>query len=328
MLNEPVSMTIKNQRHSLSADLDEWLKHNKPTVLERGVSLGQVRFVNNDKSKKRNAAEEKKAEAKIIEKNKDIALKRSVAAQERAEQRKKQNELQLMLKQEKRKQRAMERINEQMAFMANFMETAEKGDLKILSKLGKLALSSINKARRGMQPMSDAAFERIKEAAPLVVLRRKEKKETNIHYKSNVAARKQAIAEGKIEYTAVCVRHGETTYALHANGTSRCRACQKEKLDNAKAERKLKRSPEQVRMQNNFNAMMVAVEKGETSFIGVCVKHGEGKYSIKNKKKGKSTHMYKCFACIQDCVSKQKEKRALAKARVNDTIVTLQQANE
>ena len=53
-------------------DLDEWLKHNKPTVLKHGESLGQYKFTDNSKVK-RDLKQEKKAKAETIKKNKAIA---------------------------------------------------------------------------------------------------------------------------------------------------------------------------------------------------------------------------------------------------------------
>lgn len=305
------SAIVKNQSNS---DLEEWLKNNKPTVIPPGVSLGEVKWTDSRKGVKPIVD----SEPKIIEKNKKVRAvneNRAKEAQERAEQRQKKRDDQLLANQEKRKQRSIERINEQQCFIQEFMQTAIRGDAEILAKLTGVYPSAVNKARYGLQPMSDSAFQRLKEAAPLVTRHRKKTKEMKSHYNSNVAARKQAITDGKSEYTAVCSKHGETLFKLHANHTGRCRACQTEKRDKAKAERRQNRNPDQLRMQNNFNAMMVAVENGQRSFTGVCDKHGEGEYSIKPKKKGKSNHMYKCCACIQQQIQNQQAKRRIAKAK-------------
>ena len=54
------SAVIKDQAHCLTKDLEKWLKKNKPTVIPPGVSLGEVKFVDNSKVK-RDMEQEKKA---------------------------------------------------------------------------------------------------------------------------------------------------------------------------------------------------------------------------------------------------------------------------
>ena len=46
------SAVIKDQAHCLTKDLEKRLKKNKPTVIPPGVSLGEVKFVDNSKVKR------------------------------------------------------------------------------------------------------------------------------------------------------------------------------------------------------------------------------------------------------------------------------------
>ena len=105
-------------------DLDEWLKHNKPTVLKHGESLGQPKFIDNSKVK-RDLEQEKKAKAETIKKNK------AIAAQNKERERLAKEKIQKIEREHKTKQA----IQVQSELLAPFYERAKRADITRLSRL-------------------------------------------------------------------------------------------------------------------------------------------------------------------------------------------------
>ncbi|MED6004907.1 MULTISPECIES: hypothetical protein [Enterobacteriaceae] len=95
-------------------------------------------------------------------------------------------------------------------------------------------------------------------------------------------AKKQAIAEGKTEFTAKCRFHGETTYVIQGNGECRCKQC---RYNNEERERQ------------KFNRVELSktLELGLKTFKGICKNCGDAEMRI--RKNQEKTTRYSCIHC-------------------------------
>ena len=318
------SAVIKNQSNP---DLEEWLKNNKPTVIPPGVSLGEVRFVDNAKVK-RDLEQEKKAKAETIKRNKLIE------AQNKERERLAKLKMQKIEKEYKTKQS----IQVQSELLAPFYERAKRPDITNLSKLTNISSTDLRFALT-KKALSAEQFNTLKAALenfewftpkPRTPTKRKTNKprkkltSAQIERKErwNIAnkARKEAVANGLTEFMAVCGHHGETQYTLGSSGQARCMACMKEKSAKYNS---AKQTPEQKakfeRQTKNRGLMVAAVESGFMHFDGVCDKHGIGKFVINKKaKQYPNTYpfQYKCHKCKYEYAAELKKKRReVAKAK-------------
>lgn len=314
-------------------DLDEWLKHNKPTVLKHGESLGQYKFTDNSKIK-RDLEQEKKAKAETIKKNKAIAS---------------QNEEREKLAKEKMKKiekehKAKQAIQVQCELLTPFYERAKRTDITRLSRLVNIS-SAYLRLCMTRKALSEEQLESLKSVLAnfewIEPVKKQEPKRKNKPSKKlteaeikrkerwNIAnkARKEAVANGLTEFTAVCAYHGKTTYTVGSRGQARCIACMKEKSQkyNAKIQ-----TPEQKakfeRQIGNRAEMMRVIELGLMEFSGMCDRHGQTKFIIFKKKwdyQNTYPFQYKCNECKNEYAIMRKEKRKqLALIRFGDTIVT------
>lgn len=321
------SAVIKDQTHCLTRDLEEWLKNNKPTVIPPGVSLGEVKFVDNSKVK-RDLEQEKKAKAETLKRNKLIE------AQNKERERLAKLKMQKIEKEYKTKHS----IQVQSELLAPFYERAKRADITNLSKLTnissidlrfaltKKALNSeqLNTLKATLEnfewftPKTRTPAKR-KTSKPRKKLTAKQierKERWNIAHK----ARKEAVANGLTEFMAVCGHHGETQYTLGSKGQARCMACIKEKQAKYNS---AKQTPEQKakfeRQTKNRGLMVAAVESGFMRFDGICDKHGISKFVINKKaKQYPNTYpfQYKCHKCKYEYAAELKKKRReVAKAK-------------
>lgn len=318
------SAVIKNQSNP---DLEEWLKNNKPTVIPPGVSLGEVKFVDNAKVK-RDLEQEKKAKAETLKRNKLIE------AQNKERERLAKEKMQKIEKEYKTKQS----IQVQSELLAPFYERAKRPDITNLSKLTNISSTDLRFALT-KKALSAEQFNTLKAALenfewftqkPRIPTKRKTSKPRKkltaeqIERKErwNIAnkARKEAVANGLTEFMAVCGHHGETQYTLGSSGQARCMACMKEKSTKYNS---AKQTPEQKakfeRQTKNRGLMVTAVESGFMHFDGVCDKHGIGKFVINKKaKQYPNTYpfQYKCHKCKYEYAAELKKKRReVAKAK-------------
>lgn len=318
------SAVIKNQSNP---DLEEWLKNNKPTVIPPGVSLGEVKFVDNAKVK-RDLEQEKKAKAETLKRNKLIE------AQNKERERLAKLKMQKIEKEYKTKHS----IQVQSELLAPFYERAKRADITNLSKLTNISSTDLRFALT-KKALSAEQFNTLKAALenfewfthkPRTPTKRKTSKPRKkltaeqIERKErwNIAnkARKEAVANGLTEFMAVCGHHGETQYTLGSSGQARCMACMKEKSAKYNS---AKQTPEQKakfeRQTQNRNLMIAAVESGFMHFDGVCDKHGIGKFVINKKaKQYPNTYpfQYKCHKCKYEYAAELKKKRReVAKAK-------------
>lgn len=318
------SAVIKNQSNP---DLEEWLKKNKPTVIPPGVSLGEVRFVDNAKVK-RDLEQEKKAKAETLKRNKLIE------AQNKERERLAKLKMQKIEKEYKTKHS----IQVQSELLAPFYERAKRPDITNLSKLTNISSTDLRFAltKKALSAKHfntlKAALENFEWFAPKPRIRTKRKtskprkkltaEQIERKERWNIAnkARKEAVANGLTEFMAVCGHHGETQYTIGSSGQARCMACMKEKLAKYNS---AKQTPEQKakfeRQTQNRNLMIAAVESGFMHFDGLCDKHGIGKFVINKKaKQYPNTYpfQYKCHKCKYEYASELKRKRReVAKAK-------------
>lgn len=324
------SAVIKSQEID---GLKAWLKKSKPTVIPPGVSLGQPKFIDNAKVK-RDLEQEKKARTETIKKNKEIA------AQNKEREKLAKEKIQKIEKEHKTKQA----IQVQSELLAPFYQRAKRADITRLSRLvnissAYLRLCMTRKALSGEQLESLksvlANFEWIEPVKKQEPKRKNKpsKKLTEAEIKRkerwNIAnkARKEAVANGLTEFTAVCAYHGKTTYTVGSRGQARCIACMKEKSQkyNSKIQ-----TPEQKakfeRQSGNRAEMVKAIDLGLMHFNGMCDRHGQTKFIIFKKKwdyQNTCPFQYKCNECKNEYAIMRKERRKqLALIKFGDTIVT------
>ena len=322
------SAVIKNQSNP---DLEKWLKNNKPTVIPPGVSLGEVKFVDNSKVK-RDLEQEKKAKAETIKRNKLIE------AQNKEREKLAKEKIQKIEKEHKTKQA----IQVQSELLAPFYQRAKRADITNLSKLTnisstdlrfaltKKALNSeqLNTLKATLEnfewftqkPRTPTKRKTSKPRKKLTAAQIERKERWNIANK----ARKEAVANGLTEFMAVCGHHGETQYTLYSKGQARCIACMKERSAKYNS---AKQTPEQKakfeRQTKNKGLMVAAVESGFMRFDGICDKHGIGKFVINKKaKQYPNTYpfQYKCHKCKYEYAAELKKKRREA-AKAKQTMI-------
>ena len=301
-------------------DLDEWLRHNKPTVLKHGESLGQYKFTDNSKVK-RDLEQEKKAKAETIKKNKAIA----------AQNKEREKLAKEKMKKIEREHKTKQAIQVQSELLAPFYERAKRPDITNLSKLTNISSTDLRFAMTKKALNSEqfntlkATLENFEWFAPkprtptkrktskprkkLTAAQIERKERWNIANKS----RKEAVANGLTEFMAVCGHHGETQYTLGSKGQARCMACMKEKSAKYNS---AKQTPEQKakfeRQTKNKGLMIAAVESGFMRFDGICDKHGISKFVINKKaKQYPNTYpfQYKCHKCKYEYAAELKKKR-------------------
>ena len=318
------SAVIKSQEID---GLEKWLKHNKPTVIPPGVSLGEVKFVDNSKVK-RDLEQEKKAKAETIKRNKLIE----------AQNKERERLAKLKMKEISQASQRKQAITAQCELLTPFYERAKRPDITNLSKLTHinstdLRLAMTKKALNSEQfntlkatlenfewftqkPRTPTKRKTSKPRKKLTAEQIERKERWNIANK----ARKEAVANGLTEFIAVCGHHGETQYTLGSKGQARCMACMK---DNSVKYNSAKQTPEQKakfeRQTQNRNLMIAAVESGFMHFDGVCDKHGISKFVINKKaKQYPNTYpfQYKCHKCKYEYAAELKKKRReVAKAK-------------
>ena len=311
------SAVIKSQEIE---GLEEWLKHNKPTVIPPGVSLGEVKFVDNSKVK-RDLEQEKKAKAETLKRNKLIE----------AQNKERERLAKLKMKEISQASQRKQAIAAQCELLTPFYERAKRPDITNLSKLTNISSTDLRLAMT-KKALNSEQFNTLKSTLenfewftqkPRTPTKRKTNKprkkltaaqiERKERWHIANKARKEAVANGLTEFMAVCGHHGETQYTLGSKGQARCMACMK---DNSVKYNSAKQTPEQKakfeRQTKNRGLMIAAVESGFMRFDGICDKHGIGKFVINKKaKQYPNTYpfQYKCHKCKYEYAAELKRKR-------------------
>ena len=292
-----------------------------------GVSLGEVKFVDNSKVK-RDLEQEKKAKAETIKRNKLIE----------AQNKERERLAKLKMKEIEKEYKTKQSIQVQSELLAPFYERAKRADITRLSRLVNIS-SAYLRLCMTRKALSEEQLESLKSVLanfewftqkPRTPTKRKTSKPrkkltaAQIERKErwNIAnkARKEAVANGLTEFMAVCGHHGETQYTLGSKGQARCMACMKEKSAKYNS---AKQTPEQKakfeRQTKNKGLMVAAVESGFMRFDGICDKHSISKFVINKKaKQYPNTYpfQYKCHKCKYEYAAELKKKRReVAKAK-------------
>ena len=123
------SAVIKSQEID---GLEEWLKNNKPTVIPPGVSLGEVKFVDNSKVK-RDLEQEKKAKAETLKRNTLIE----------AQNKERERLAKLKIKEISQASQRKQAIAAQCELLTPFYERAKRSDVINLSKLTNISSTDL-----------------------------------------------------------------------------------------------------------------------------------------------------------------------------------------
>lgn len=295
----PLSMPsnyIKDQ--SLSNEVEQWLKKNKPTVLKAGESLGEIDYstVGSGKTAAQNKATLEEREA---EKKKAIA--------ERTEQKEKQKEerrAQALKEKQQRELKSKKLKEEQLGFFSNWfadtgrtlLQLAKAADVskhtieRVVYNDKAMTVESFNKIKQVVNEFDFSVFDKkpvVKKVDPSAVLRRAE-------YERRMTVKRvaeDAKAYGVSTFTAPCKDHGETEYKLLPNGSFRCKRCYPNKADTFTFPKL------SVRDDYNRSEMLKAVEQGLNRFTGSCAKHGDSKFAVFKSQRTKAGYSCLCTQC-------------------------------
>jgi len=124
-----------------------------------------------------------------------------------------------------------------------------------------------------------------KQATKLVVY-----SERSMIYMHNCDVFKQARVNKLTSFEGLCIRHGYTLFKAQKSMRFRCVQCLDEYNQNNVNDYK--------RRVLNKELMEVAVQAQQKNFLGVCLTHGETKFSISKTNSTKSKLSYKCCECM------------------------------
>lgn len=281
---------IKDQ--SLSIEVEAWLKNNEAQKLKMGESLGQVDFNRKGPSTRtveENVKTEKERERKLIDRQR--AKKQDATESHR-----------IALEQ---------RLIKQQHLVAYFRKNAKMGDLQRFMKQYGYSKNILVYAQKS--PMRTEcrfnAFEKNVKSFEFSVKKKTLPKEEISRMQLLSKLKHQAVVKGLKEFKAPCRNHGMTEFFITPKGKHKCRECVKEwtKRDYEKS------TPDDVkentiRKKENREKMLAAIEKGEKTFIGDCIKHGETLHIIS---RNRDYFQYRCRECKSKDLKKFDSKRKL-----------------
>lgn len=297
---------IKDQ--SLSSEVEEWLKHNTPTVIPRGVSTatGYTPPAPSERSEKESAKHRAETNRLVRQQKKAEAL----AAKEAEAKR-------IRLEKIKRTAEAHAQVVE---LIAEFRSKMGYGDLWRLAKAIGVSPETITNWTFGRAKSNEASLEKLKAAIAdfkynhrekqtrevtlqkrrIRERKQREKKPDVVRKRTLASAKREAIEQGVKEFIAPCKVHGVTKYRI-VDDRARCVECEREKQKS-----KYEQMPE------NLKKMKYCLKYGKKSFTGTCDTHGESKFYI-----NKSGHnwVYRCDLCRKEAYKRQSEKKVLTDAQ-------------
>lgn len=297
---------IKDQ--SLSSEVEEWLKNNKPTVIPRGVSTatGYTLPAPSERSEKESAKHRAEINRLVRQQKKaeKLAAKEAEAKIIRLEKIKRTAEAHAQV---------IELINE-------FRSKMGYGDLGRLAKKIGVCTETITNWTFGRAKANEAMLEKLKEAVAgfeynhrekqtrEVTLQKRrvrerkqrEKKPDVVRKRTLASAKKEAIEQGVKKFSGPCKVHGMTEYRI-VGDRARCVECERDKQ---------KRKYEQ--MHENLKKMKYCLKYGKKSFTGTCDTHGESKFYIN---KSGQNWVYRCDLCRKDARQRQREAQQLTDAQ-------------
>lgn len=289
--------SIKDQ--SLSFEVEEWLKHNKATVIPPGVSTATGYTLPGPSERTQQESKKRIREINQIVKAEKEAKKAMARASYQAQK---------ALADQQTKREAIE-------IMKIFREKANHGDLGRLAGILGVARKTLSNWACGAGLPDQRKLEKLKievarfefkERVPQKEMRKikdREKRSKNpetIRRRELSRLKNEAIELGLTHFTGPCAKHGMTEYKI-INKNVRCRECEKEKQ-----KRKYEKMPE------NLKKMKYCLKYGKKSFIGTCETHGEVQFYI--NRSGHS-HVYRCDLCRKESYKKAREKKPLTDAQ-------------
>ena len=181
-----------------------------------------------------------------------------------------------------------DRTKQQSKFLKQLVKKFRGDDRDRLCKLVGITKQTFNNTVSGDSAIGLETWEKLiiiledfEFTNPKPKYKRKEDAET-LRRNAVSEAKKQAIAEGKTEFTAKCRFHGETIYVIQGNGECRCKQC---RYNNEERERQ------------KFNRVELrkALELGLKTFNGRCKNCGDAEMRI--RKNQEKTARYSCIHC-------------------------------
>lgn len=288
--------------------LEEWLKHNKPTIIPRGVSTatGYTPPAPSERSEKESAKHRAEINRLVRQQQKAEALAAKEAEAKRAR-------LEKIKRTAEAHAQVFELINE-------FRSKMGYGDLGRLAKKIGVCTETITNWTFGRAKTNEAMLEKLKEAVAdfkynhrekqtrevtlqkrrIRERKQREKKPEAIRKRTLASAKREAIEQGVKKFSGPCKVHGITEYRI-VGDRARCLECERDKQ-----KRKYEQMPE------NLKKMKYCLKYGKKSFTGTCEKHGESKFYI-----NKSGHnwVYRCDLCRKDARQRQREAQQLTDAQ-------------
>ena len=288
--------------------LEEWLKHNKPTVIPRGVSTatGYTPPAPSERSEKESAKHRAEINRLVRQQQKAEALAAKEAEAKRAR-------LEKIKRTAEAHAQVVELINE-------FRSKMGYGDLGRLAKKIGVCTETITNWTFGRAKTNEAMLEKLKEAIAdfkynhkekqtrevtlqkrrIRERKQREKKPDVIRKRTLANAKREAIEHGVKEFSGPCKVHGMTKYRI-VGDRARCVECEREKQ-----KRKYEQMPE------NLKKMKYCLKYGKKSFTGTCDTHGESKFYIN---KSGQNWVYRCDLCRKEAYKRQREAQPLTDAQ-------------
>lgn len=283
--------SIKDQ--SLSSEVEEWLKHNKATVIPRGVSTATGYTPPGPSERTPAESRSRVTEANEAVKAERDAKKAAAKAKYKAQK---------AIADQKTKSEAME-------IMSEFKSKSNRGDIARLARILGVARKTLSNwacgaglpDRKNLKNLKiEVARFEFEDQIPYLEKRRirdratRSKNPETIRLRELGRLKNEAIEQGLTYFTGPCAKHGMTEYKIMTKSV-RCQECEKEKQ-----QRKYEQMPE------NLKKMKYCLKYGKKSFIGTCETHGEVKFII--NKSGYS-HIYRCDLCRKESYKKARENK-------------------
>lgn len=332
---EVVSTRIKDRS---DWDISQWLESNKPTELPIGFTNFKDGNIPLDRSKV--VKSEAERNAKIEKTNNEARQSKAIAKrQKEAERAKRQKELEAKRREREiqrqaqaearaagaviqRKQKALQKVKEQlsrqqlvarqMELLADFRLKARVGDSQALAKMLGYKSDGLCLLASGSRAMSVKRLELLEKILPEFQygthLTRTESRvaQKEISHKREVwlrnhEAKKIAMEKGHRKFIGFCHKEGkETIFRIYANcKVSACVSCGKA---SQRKTRKKQSEGYQPAISENRKRMLVATAAGEKSFTGICKSHGETSFRVN------TNNTFKCKACAAVIAQRNRER--------------------
>ena len=177
-----------------------------------------------------------------------------------------------------------------------------------VKKIDKLV--NINKAVKENIQEEKKTNQRIKIKKPRTRSKTPEQAEEYQRKMAITEAKKKAITENRIFFYAPCRIHKLTKYTFSQNNynSARCVACLDELSDSRRNEGKKK--PQSIRLKENKDAMLKAIQSNLSVFIGQCSNHGRSAHYVDSRQvNGEIKYESRCCECKKYSKFKSENKK-------------------